>query len=105
MFNQFQNQMRPQVNSYFVSSPYELSGINYMPNTYYMGLNFEKGEIYIKHMKNDGLVESTIYKLDTHEDEKSLAERLSEVEKALKELKSETKDARAINKKPDQRNA
>lgn len=95
---QFQQQpMRPQTNCYFVSSASELNGINYMPNTYYLGINLEGKEIYLKHLKNDGLVESTVYKLQAHQDEKSIIERLNDIERKLKEMRN----AGTNNKKSD----
>ena len=81
---------QPQASLYFVKSPQDLSGVNVMPNNYYLGLNQDKKEIYIRKMNNDGKIEFESYVLKEEVKEKTdiqkIFDRLDGIEKKLSEI-------------------
>lgn len=78
---------KPSVIPYHVETAEQMSAINPMPNTIYLGLNDKEGKIFIKRMNNDGLTEVKTFvqvgeqtrKTDTQE----ILERLANIEKKL----------------------
>lgn len=82
-----QSVTKPTVVPYHVESAEQMSAINPMPNTIYLGLNDRDGKIFIKRMNNDGLTEVKTFvqigeqtkKTDTQE----ILERLTNIEKKL----------------------
>lgn len=86
----FSRQIPPQAYCYFVKSAADLAGVNIMPNTFYMGINQDNKEVYLKKMNNDGNIEVETYSLLSEKKEKtdlqSIAERLESIEKTLSEL-------------------
>lgn len=60
-----------QASCYFVKTPEELAGVNIMPNIFYLGINRENKEIYLRRMNNDGNIEVEKYTLSSGVKEKS----------------------------------
>lgn len=81
---------QPQSQCYFVRSPSDLNNINVMPNTYYLGINTDSNEIYVRRMNNDGLIDVKTYSLHSEKKEKTdfqaVFERLDNIEKKLSEM-------------------
>lgn len=86
-------QQYPQSTCYFVNSANELNSVRVMPNAYYIGINKDSKEIYVRKMNNDGNVEVETYTLKSEQKEKSeyekLDERLTSIEQLLKEKNNE----------------
>ena len=58
-----------------------------MPNVFYLGINRDNKEIYVRRMNNDGNIEVETYSLSTGKEEKTdlkiIADRLDVIEKKL----------------------
>lgn len=82
-------QQYPQSLCSFVKSIDELNNYRVMPNVYYIGVNRDNKEIYVRKMNNDGNIEVETYVLKSEEKQKSenelIAERLTNIEQLLKE--------------------
>ena len=82
-------QTQSQASCYFVKSPEELASINVMPNVFYLGINRDKKEVYIRRMNNDGNIEVEKYSLAVGKEEKTdlkkILEELDEIKKKLPE--------------------
>lgn len=80
--------IQPQAQCYFVASPSDMSNIQVLPNTMYIGLNEPSQEIYIRQMNNDGNIDFKTYKLlsGTQEqtDMKSIVLALEEIKEFMK---------------------
>lgn len=81
---------QPQSYCYFVRSHNDLNGINVMPNTYYLGINTDSNEIYVRRMNNDGLIDVKTYSLQSEKKEKTdfqaVFDRLDDIEKKISEI-------------------
>lgn len=81
---------QPQASLYFVKSPQELPSFNLMPNNYFVGLNQDNKEIYVRRMNNDGKIEVESYVLKEEVKEKTdiekIFDRLDGIEKKLSEI-------------------
>lgn len=78
-----------QVTCWFVSSPKELETIRLTDLfTLQIGINKTTNEIYTRQLLTDGTIQSLTYKTSSNEqkDEKSVSDRLTELENKLKEL-------------------
>ena len=77
----------PQVVSYFVETAEQLSTINPMPNTIYLGINNRDGKIFMRRMNNDGLVELKTFSLQVDQtrktDTQEILDRLEKLEKKI----------------------
>ena len=77
----------PRVISYFVDTAEQLSTINPMPNTLYLGINNRDGKIFMRRMNNDGLVEVKTFSLQLDQtrktDTQEILGRLEKIEKKL----------------------
>lgn len=77
----------PRVISYFVDTAEQLSTINPMPNTLYLGINNRDGKIFMRRMNNDGLVELKTFSLQLDQtrktDTQEILGRLEKIEKKL----------------------
>lgn len=106
-FNPYQRQdiqpihnmsIQPQASCYFVKAPSDLNGINVMPNTFYLGINTDANEIYLRRMNNDGLVDIKTYSLQSEKKEKNdfqtLLDRLDSIEKKLSKGKDNEQSIR-----------
>ncbi len=82
-------QVQSQASCYFVKTPEELTGLNVMPNVFYLGINRDKKEIYLRRMNNDGNIETESYSLsggmEEKNDIKTILERLENIERRLNE--------------------
>lgn len=100
--------VQPQSQCYFVKSPNELNNINVMPNHYYLGINADSNEIYVKRMNNDGLLEIKTYSLKSEEKEKTdfqiISERLDGIEKKLSEITTQ-RTTLTLKEKGNERNS
>lgn len=76
-----------QVMCFFVKSPTDLVRSDIMPNIFYLGINRDSKEIYVRRMNNDGNIEVETYQLSNGKEEKTdlklIAERLDVIEKKL----------------------
>lgn len=99
--------VQPQSQCYFVRSPNDLSTVNVMPNFYYLGINPDANEIYVKRMNNDGLIEMKTYSLQSEKKEKTefqeVFDRLDGIEKKLSEL-SAPRQTLTLKEKNNERN-
>lgn len=72
---------------FFVKSPNDLVRTDIMPNVFYLGINRDNKEIYVRRMNNDGNIEVETYSLSTGKEEKTdlkiIADRLDVIEKKL----------------------
>ena len=55
-------QIQPQASCFFVKSASDLTGVNVMPNVFYVGLSPDNKEIYVRKMNNDGNIELEVLK-------------------------------------------
>lgn len=73
---------------YFVKSPEEVATIKVLPFTWYLGINENAKEIYVRKMRSDGTIGTDIYKLSAEQHEKNdmqvIAEKLDNIEQFLK---------------------
>ena len=73
---------------YFVKSPEEVASIKALPLTWYLGINENAKEIYVRKMKADGTVGTDIYRLSEAKQEKTemqvIAEKVDNIEQLLK---------------------
>ena len=99
-------QQYPQSTCMFVNSANELNNFRVMPNTYYLGVNRDTKEIYVRKMNNDGNIEVETYTLKSEAKVKSeyelIAERLTGIEKALKERTNERNNKYANKQSNDE---
>ena len=97
--------LTPQSLCYFVKSIDEISNVRVQPNVYYMGINRDNKEIYVRRMNNDGNIEVETYILKSEEKQKSqmddIADRITNIENILKERKHEQPNG-YINQQPNQ---
>ena len=84
-------QVQKQAACYFVKAPEELAGVNIMPNIFYLGINRDNKEIYIRRMNNDGNIELETYTLASGKKEKNelqaIVDRLNSIESKIAEIK------------------
>jgi hypothetical protein len=82
-----QQHMEQKVVSYFVDRAEQLSTINPMPNTIYLGINPKDDKIFMRRMNNDGLMEMKTYSLAVEQTKKTdtqeILERLTNIEKKI----------------------
>lgn len=94
---QLNQQVQKQASCYFVKAAQELASVNVQPNVYYLGINSDKSEIYVRRMNNDGNIEAETYVKASEQKEKTemqkILERLDAIEKKLPEVK----DVSAVN--------
>lgn len=102
MYNYFNNYQQPiqnvsvqsQASCFFVKSPEELAGINIMPNVFYLGINRDKREVYIRRMNNDGNIEVENYSLSVGTEEKTDLKKIMEEINDLKKRFTEAGEAK-----------
>ena len=82
-----QQRIQPQVMCYFAQNVAEMDNIKLLPDTYYIGINQNTKEIYIRKLNNMCLAETEIYSLVTNKKEKSeletILDRLSNLENKI----------------------
>lgn len=92
-------QIQKQAACYFVKAPEELAGVNVMPNIFYLGINRDDKEVYVRRMNNDGNIEVEKYVLASGVKEKTelqtISERLEKIEKFM-EKKDEPTDINVV---------
>lgn len=93
----------PQSSCLFVNSINEMNNVRVMPNAYYLGINRDSKEIYVRKMNNDGNIEVETYTLKSESKVKSeyelLNDRLTGIEQLLKE-KSNVQSNEYVGKQP-----
>ena len=76
-----------QAMCFFVKTPNDLVRSDIMPNVFYLGINRDNKEIYVRRMNNDGNIEVETYQLSDGKEEKTdlkkIADRLDIIEKKL----------------------
>lgn len=76
-----------QAMCFFVRTPNDLVRSDIMPNIFYLGINRDNKEIYVRRMNNDGNIEVETYQLSSGVEEKTdlklIVERLDKIEKKL----------------------
>ena len=79
--------VQSQALCFFVKSPNDLVRSDIMPNVFYLGINRDNKEIYVRRMNNDGNIEVETYQLAGGKEEKTdlkiIADRLDIIEKKL----------------------
>lgn len=82
-----------QAMCFFVKTANDLVRSDIMPNVFYLGINRDSKEIYVRRMNNDGNIEVETYQLSAGKEEKTdlklIVERLNEIEKKL-EVRNES---------------
>lgn len=95
-----------QASCYFVKTPEELAGVNIMPNIFYLGINRDNKEIYMRRMNNDGNIEVEKYTLSSGVKEKSemqtIIDWLKSIESKIAEIQqkgvtSNERDIKPVN--------
>lgn len=99
---QLNQQIQKQASCYFVKTPQELASVNVQPNVYYLGINGDNGEIYVRRMNNDGNIEAETYVKASEKKEKTelqkILERLDVIEKKLTTTEAKNvSDAHVVN--------
>lgn len=102
-------QQKPlQAVCYFVKSIDDLSKIDTLPGVYYLGINENGKELYVRKINGDGNVGVDTYALTAEKKEKTelqqISERLSNIEKQLTGLKGIKNDPRTNNTSSSNRN-
>lgn len=79
----------PQVQCYFVNAKSELQNIQVVPNTYYIGINRQSKEIYLRTWNNDGMIDFDTYSLAEGKQEstdiKTILDKIQNLEARLME--------------------
>lgn len=77
-----------EVQCFYVNNPSDMEKIQPVLNVLYIGLNFDKKEIYLRQMNNNGLIDFTTYTQQSGEQQKSeftkILDRLDVLETNLK---------------------
>lgn len=83
-------QSQPQAVCYFVSSKSDMQNIQVQPNVFYIGINRQAKEIYIKSLNNDGLIDFDTYTLsDGTQESTDLKMILDKLDLIIKEKKDD----------------
>lgn len=81
----------PQVQCYFVGNKSEMQNIQVVPNTYYIGINRQSKEIYLRTWNNDGMIDFDTYSLAEGKQEstdiKTILDKIQNIENRLMEGK------------------
>ena len=84
---QLPQHVEPKVIPYIVDSVEQLSSLQPMPNTIYLGISRDGGKIFQRRMNNDGLMEVKTYSLVNEQTKKTdmqeIITRLSNIEKKI----------------------
>lgn len=89
-------QTTPQSQCYFVNSKEEMQNIQPIPNIFYIGINRQAKEVYIRAWNNNGIIDFDTYSLTDGKQEntelKSIMDKLNEIENKLREKAHESDD-------------
>lgn len=89
-------QTTPQSQCYFVNSKEEMQNIQPIPNIFYIGINRQAKEVYIRAWNNNGIIDFDTYSLTDGKQEntelKSIMDKLNEIENKLREKAHEPDD-------------
>lgn len=92
--------MPPQVQCYFVNTPQDMSSIQVLPGTVYIGINKPGKEIYVRQWNMDGNIEFETYSMSSGTQEtpelKSILAKLENIETQLKGTNNES-NATTVN--------
>lgn len=90
-------QTQPQAVCYFVSNKSDMQNIQIQPNVFYIGINRQSKEIYVRSWNNDGLIDFDTYSLSTGEQESTeLKTIMDKLDLILKE-KGNDRNVTAVN--------
>lgn len=82
-----------QVQTLFVNGAADLEKMQLMPNVYYIGINQNTNEVYIRRMNNDGITELNTYTMTNGKQVKSelqtVLDKLDEINASMKGLSNE----------------
>lgn len=92
-------QQKPlQAVCYFVKSIQDLNSVDILPGVYYLGINSDGKELYVRKINDDGNIGLETYTLAVEKKEKSelqqIADRLSNIERQLSGMKGNKHDSR-----------
>ena len=92
-------QQKPlQAVCYFVKSIQDLNSVDILPGVYYLGINSDGKELYVRKINDDGNIGLETYTLAVEKKEKSelqlIADRLSNIERQLNGMKGNKHDSR-----------
>lgn len=92
--------VQPQVQCFFVSAPQDISNIQIIPGTVYIGMNKSAKEIYIRQWNLDGNIDFETYRLHTGTQEepeyKAILARLDQLIEQTKGAKHESVSANSV---------
>lgn len=94
---QLNQQVQKQASCYFVKAAQELASVNVQPNVYYLGINSDKSEIYVRRMNNDGNIEAETYVKASEQKEKTEMQKILERLDAIEKKITGVKDVSAVN--------
>lgn len=85
--------VQAQVQTLFVNGAADLEKMQLMPNVYYIGINQNTNEVYIRRMNNDGITELNTYTMTNGKQVKSelqtVLDKLDEINASMKGLNNE----------------
>lgn len=86
-------QTQPQAICYFVNSKTDMQNIQVQPNVFYIGLNKQAKEIYVRSWNNDGLIDFDTYSLaDGQQESTELKTIMDKLDLILKEKENARTD-------------
>ena len=100
--NTIQHIQKPEasVRCFFVSCKEDLDQLKPEWNTVYIGINKQTNEIYTRQLRNDGLIDSLVYKQSLLESKSEQTESQSILEK-LTQIEHRLEQMNVNNKRPD----
>lgn len=97
--------INPQAICYFVYSKDEMQGLKVEPNTFYIGINKQTKEIYVRSWNNDGNIEFNTYTLADNKQEVSELKTIMTKLNLIEEKINERYDSNAYTTNNDRTNA
>lgn len=89
---------KPGVSCFFVNKVEDLSQVSIIPNTYFIGINEQAKEIYVKMINLDGILVTNTYKLASNTEESDvLSKLLNKVELIEKRLEAKENTNESIS--------
>lgn len=90
--------VQPQVQCFFVSSPSDISNIQIIPGTVYIGMNKSAKEIYIRQWNLDGNIDFETYRLHTGtQEEPEYKAILTKLDTLIEQTKGASHESNAGN--------
>lgn len=90
--------VQPQVQCFFVSAPSDITNIQIIPGTVYIGMNKTSKEIYIRQWNLDGNIDFETYKLHTGtQEEPEFKAIISKLDTLIEQTKGVKHESNATN--------